>query len=203
MSESASGTVAGLVTHSSWKGRSYARMAVTPDDPKSTGQVSNRAALTFLSHNWGSTLSAADRATWDAQTTPAQPTPFNAFLKYNLDRWHQGKAPSKRPNQVEAGVDGLWVVTPVAFGAVRSIRFEWQPGAVLNNSWGVMVSVVDPAAPLTTPLVTKIDVAKVGVKTIVIVANLTPGPYTCQLRAFSDTGKLLTNRGPNVRTATP
>lgn len=53
LSESASGTVAKLITHSTWKGRTYAKQRTTPTDPKSLPQQLNRAIVSFCNQAWG------------------------------------------------------------------------------------------------------------------------------------------------------
>lgn len=45
MSLDASGSIAGAITYSKWKGRNYVRQLVIPANPRTTGQQAARAAL--------------------------------------------------------------------------------------------------------------------------------------------------------------
>jgi len=86
MSLDASGSLAGALVFSKWKGRNYARQLVTPANPKSGGQTGMRAMFKFLSQNWAG-LTSGNQATWESRADDMVVSPFNAFLSYNQRRW--------------------------------------------------------------------------------------------------------------------
>lgn len=194
LSQSAAGSVAGIITHSTWKGRSYARQTVIPNDPKSGKQIGNRAIMTFLAHAWGSSMSDADHAAWQPTGDPDASNNFNLYLTYNLNRWHQNKAPSKRPDAIEAGADPLWNTTPNAQPFPRSLEWRNKKPAVLNDAWGVFCSIQAIVGPQLFSEVLFVEPAVVNVLTQLTTRHLTPGSYHTSTQAFSDTGKKLTLR---------
>ena len=93
MSMAASGTLADAITFSTWKGRPYVRETVKPSNPKSGDQVGRREMFSFLTKIWAS-ISDADQATWQDLADQLVASRFNAFLSYNMEEWHNFKAPS-------------------------------------------------------------------------------------------------------------
>jgi len=93
MSLSASGTLADAITFSTWKGRGYVRERVIPSNPQSGAQVGRRAMFSFLSKAWDA-LSDADKATWQDLADELISAPFNAYIKFNMERWHNFLTPS-------------------------------------------------------------------------------------------------------------
>ena len=81
LSLEASGSLAGALVFSKWKGRPYCRSLVTPANPRSGGQVGMRAMFKFLSQKWDA-IAAGPKATWEDRadqliasfTKPGQPT---------------------------------------------------------------------------------------------------------------------------------
>jgi len=194
------GTVAGQASgkrsprSESGKGRTYARQAVIPNDPKSGKQLGNRAIMGFLAHAWGSSLTAADQTSWQPTGDPDPSNNFNLFLTYNLNRWHQNKAPSKRPDQIEAGVDTLWLTTPAAQPFPRSLEWRNRKGPLTNDAWGVLGSIQAVAGPMLFSEVLVAQETSTAVITRTTIRHLTPGLYNTSSQAFSDTGKKLTLR---------
>lgn len=97
----ASGTVAGAIVFSKWRGRTYVRRHSVPANPKSGLQVGIRAAMKFLSQNW-TALSDAIKAEWDAADAAANITSLNSWAKYNVPRKRQNKGLVRSVND-EAG----------------------------------------------------------------------------------------------------
>jgi hypothetical protein len=93
MSLSASGTLADAITFSIWKGRPYVRERVIPSNPKSPGQTGRRAMFKFLSQDWQN-IGAAAQATWDDLAEQIIAAPYNAYMKGNLEAWHNFLPPS-------------------------------------------------------------------------------------------------------------
>lgn len=90
----ARGKLAGILSFSACKGRHTARRVAKPAQPNTNKQLSARAALRFLCNAW-STLSDADKASWAELAAVDDLPPYNAFLKVNLARIQQDRAPSK------------------------------------------------------------------------------------------------------------
>jgi hypothetical protein len=82
MSLRASGTVGHAVTFSRWKGRAYVRSTVKPKNPKSQGQKSVRATVSFFAQQW-KTLASASQATWSASAKTLKISNYNAYVRQN------------------------------------------------------------------------------------------------------------------------
>lgn len=102
MSLDASGSLAGVLVFSKWKGRNYIRQLVTPANPKSGGQVGVRSMFKFLSQVWDG-LSDANKALWEGRADDLIASPFNAFMSYNLRRWRDFNTPSVFDPATEIG----------------------------------------------------------------------------------------------------
>lgn len=85
MSMAASGTVAGAIVYSSWKGRPVVRRHAVPSNPKSGLQVGLRAVFKYITQAWGA-LSAAQKAKWDDLAAARNITPLNAHVADAQDR---------------------------------------------------------------------------------------------------------------------
>lgn len=99
MSMSASGSIGGVLTFASNKGRAYARTLVKPSNPKSNLQNAVRAVFTFLSQVW-KTIPAVDQATWQNLADQTKISPFNAFVKDGQNRTKTGTFPWQRSDGV-------------------------------------------------------------------------------------------------------
>lgn len=135
LSISASGKLAGVLVASTWKGRPYMRQLVTPANPKSGGQVGTRAMMAFLGQNWVN-LTAGEQATWEALGEDIKASPFNAFVKYNMNRWTQFTAPKVDPAQAAGTVPVMGALT--ATPGVRQISLS-QVITTLNGIWGMII----------------------------------------------------------------
>ena len=93
MSLDASGSLAGTLVYSKWKGRNYVRQHVIPANPKSGGQVGVRAMFKFLAQGWVA-LTAGNQATWEDRADDLVASPFNAYMSYNQRRWRDFNTPS-------------------------------------------------------------------------------------------------------------
>jgi len=88
LSLDASGTVAGTLTASKWKGINYMRQRVIPKNPKTFKQVAVRGVIADASLAWktGATvgtvvISATYKAAFDLAVTGMAMSGFNLFLK--------------------------------------------------------------------------------------------------------------------------
>lgn len=141
----ASGTIAGAVVFSKWKGRNYVRRHAVPANPKSVGQVSSRVMLKFLSQFWDS-LTAGEQTGWETRAASTNISPFNAFVAYNMSRWGINTPPSRADPATETGTPGT-IANEAATAGVKSILLEDEV-TVLGDNWGILVF-RDPVTGLT------------------------------------------------------
>jgi len=136
LSLDASGSIAGAMVFSKWKGRNYVRSLVKPANPKSGGQVGVRAMFKFLAQIWNG-LSDANKATWETRADQLVASPFNAFMSYNQKRWRDFDPPSKEDPAAETGTAPS-LCTGVATPDVRSITLVITHGTDPAD-WGLAI----------------------------------------------------------------
>lgn len=136
MSLDASGSIAGSLVYSKWKGRNYVRALVKPANPKSGGQVGVRSMFKFLSQIWDG-LSDANKATWEDRADDLVASPFNGFMSYNQKRWRDFNTPSKEDPAAEIATAPS-ACTGVATPDIRSITLAITHGANAAD-WGVAI----------------------------------------------------------------
>jgi len=117
MSLDASGSLAGAVVFSKWKGRNYIRQLVTPANPKSGSQTGFRMSMKFLAQIWAG-LTAGNKATWEARSSDMIVSPFNAFTSYNQLRWRNFLTPTKEDPAAMASA----AATAATGAAVAGVR---------------------------------------------------------------------------------
>jgi len=188
LSLEASGSLAGALVFSKWKGRPYVRQLVKPSNPRSGGQVGIRAMFRFLAQKWAA-IAAGDQATWEDRADQSVISPFNAYMSYNQFRWRDFLAPS----MVDPAATGL---TPPVDGAgsaaagVRSITVT-QAITTANDGWGV--AFFRALAPgFTTAFDNLIGVGLiVGTADVLWVDSpLDPDTYYYNMRSFTEDGQL-------------
>lgn len=136
MSLDASGSLAGTLVFSKWKGRNYVRQLVKPANPRSGGQVGVRAMFKFLSQIWDG-LSDANKATWEDRADDLIASTFNAFISYNQKRWRDFNTPSIEDPAAETGTAPS-ALTGVATPDIRSMTLALTHGANAAD-WGVAI----------------------------------------------------------------
>lgn len=188
LSLEASGSIAGAMVFSRWKGRPYVRSLVIPANPRSAGQVSMRAMLKFVSQQWNG-LSAPDKATWEDRAAAGNYSPFNAYVSYNQFRWRDFLAPTM------AFPEGTAMTPPVlgagsAVAGVRSITVT-QPITTANDGWGVAFF-RNPTGVFTSTWDKMRHVgAIVGTADVIFVDSpLDPGTYYYEMRSITEDGQL-------------
>jgi len=188
MSLEASGSLAGAIVFSKWKGRPYVRELVKPANPKSGGQVGIRSMLRFLSQDWKN-LSSADHTTWQAKAAAKVISQFNAFMGTNVYRYRDFLAPSQQDPATGAGTLST-LGTLAAVAGVRSITVT-QPITTAADGWGVMFF-----RSLTSTFDGTYDkmkrIGKIsGTAAVVFVDSpLSPGTYYYEVRSFTKQGQL-------------
>lgn len=73
------GTIGGILTFTTWKGRPVVRRRVTPRNPNSAAQQGIRSGMKFGGALWAD-LSDEDKASWDEKAAQKNYSPFNAFV---------------------------------------------------------------------------------------------------------------------------
>lgn len=136
MSIDASGTLAGAIVFSNWKGRSLARRHAVPANPRSGGQLSVRAMMQFLSQQWAN-LTSDQQAGWETRAAVTNISAFNAFIAYNMARWGVGDSPSKLDPATETGGPGS-LTNHAATAQTRAIEVETECDTVADM-WGINV----------------------------------------------------------------
>lgn len=132
----ASGSLGKAITFAIWKGRAYVRQLVEPANPKKDKQLSVRAMMKFLSQQWVA-LSAFDQATFEDPADADVVSPFNAYVKMNLQFWRnflgiaQTYDPARTLTNATAG-------TAAATNGVRMVTVT-MPIIVADDSWCLMI----------------------------------------------------------------
>lgn len=180
------------MTHSSWKGRSYVRQAVTPTNPNTPTQVSVRAMMAWLNSQWsGPIMNDADRAAWASIASKTSIPPFNAFLADALTNWSQMLAPRVTPTGARANLPSLFSPTvPTVAAETKSALISWTVGT-LNFGWGLFIF-REPGATITLSrenLVAIVPSGAVGAHTHLDV-GLAPGQYAYRFARASTDGRL-------------
>ena len=182
----ASGSIGGAITFAKWKGRSYARILATPSNPRSGGQRSTRAMMTFLSQIWAS-LSAGAQASWQALADASRVSTFNAFTKYNMKRWTQFTTPYDQPTPTAGAIPVMGALTMT--GGVGQASFS-QVITTANQIWGMVIAVSTTTG--YTPAKGDIYmVAKYSASPITgVLVNLDPGTYYIRTAGFDQEGEI-------------
>lgn len=92
LSLDASGTIAGALTFSKWKGINYVRQHTTPTNPQTTAQTTQRTAFSTAVAAWQA-LETAVQTTWNtrAKQLGYNMSGFNFYVQQYLA---QGAAPT-------------------------------------------------------------------------------------------------------------
>lgn len=187
MSLDASGSLAGVMVYSKWKGRNYVRTLVKPSNPKSGGQVGVRSMFKFLAQIWAG-LTAGNQATWATRAEDLVASPFNAFMSYNQKRWRDFDTPAKEDPATEASTapDGA---TGVATPDVRSISLAVTHGVNLAD-WGFTIhrSTGTGFTPAFSNCIAVVE-ADVAGDAEYIDSPLEAGTYYYNFIGFNDDGK--------------
>lgn len=132
-SMAASGTIGEAIVFSKWKGRSYVRERVIPSNPKSGGQVGRRAMFKYLTQVW-SAQSSSDQDSWQDIADQIVASPFNAFIKHNMQRWHNFLTPGKASPVGDTGLGSDRILSAAAWEENR-IKIS-STATAANQQWG-------------------------------------------------------------------
>lgn len=147
MSLDASGTLADTITFSKWKGRNYVRERVIPSNPKSGAQTGRRSMFKFLTQAWNA-IAAGDQATFQDLADDIVASPFNAYLRINMQDWHNFLAPSEAFARARSNTPSDNALTAAVWEENR-IKLTLA-GSALGDNWGIVIfakegSAVTPA----------------------------------------------------------
>jgi hypothetical protein len=185
LSLDASGSLAGALVFSKWKGRNYVRSLVKPSNPKSGAQVGVRAMFKFLSQEWAQ-VPAVDQATWEALAEQDVVSTFNAYMKANLLRNRNFLAPSEATPAAVAGlVDAIDTFTATA--GERQITIALNTIGPVNGAWGFLLyrSVTTGFTPAFDNLIAVIHATQTTVVNFVD-TPLDPDEYFYDAKPFSE-----------------
>lgn len=136
LSLDASGSIAGAMTFSKWKGRSYVRQLVTPHNPDTPMQRAMRAMFKFLGSQW-SNINPTDQDTWNGLADGDKIADFNAYMKINQAAWKHFQTPSMAYPAIKAGTPATITsqsVTPGIGQATVNIDIN-----AVNQNWGFII----------------------------------------------------------------
>ena len=196
----ASGSLAGAIVYSKWKGRNYVRQLVRPTNPKSALQVAVRAMFKFLSQAW-EYVGTTPRASWDDLAAAGIYSNFNAYMSRNQMRWREFSAPSQTYPAAETGTPPVAVLTS-AVGGSRHADLTLTI-TTLNNVWGVMIfqSLTGTFTPSLAKCIAVIPIDGTGT-VVYTVSNLTAGDYYFDAKFFTKEGLLGADEGEVTCTVT-
>lgn len=186
MSLDASGSLAGAIVFSHWKGRSYIRQLVTPANPKSGSQTGFRASMKFLAQNW-STLSAGEQATWLTRATDMIVSNFNAFTSYNQKRWRNFLTPSKEDPAAEASAPSL-AATGAAVAGVRMATVTLTDGGTAPDFGYVLFRSTTTGFTPGISNAIRLEPWDSAGATVIVDTPLEPDTYYYRCMGFNDDG---------------
>jgi len=186
MSLDASGSLAGAIVYSKWKGRNYIRQLVTPANPRSGAQTGFRSSMKFLAQNWAG-LTAGNKATWEDRAADMIVSEFNAFTSYNQKRWRNFLTPTKEDPAAEISVPAT-APTGVATAGVRMSTVVLTD-TVTAPDWGYLLfrSTVLGFPPALSNAIALFPWSGAATTTYVD-TPLDPGTYYYRSRGFNDDG---------------
>lgn len=187
MSMGASGSIGGILTFGSNKGRNFVRQLVIPANPQSAAQTGVRSAMKWIGQEWAQ-LSAPNQATWETRAAQTNISPFNAFSSLGMDNWSNGKAP-QRQDPAEASIAAVIPTMLADTVTERRATITWTDGVGADN-FGVIVymSTTMGFTPGRNNAVALIDL---GVETF-ITKTLVPGTYFYRMTSFNIAGEIQT-----------
>lgn len=186
MSLDASGSLAGAIVFSKWKGRNYVRQLVTPANPKSGAQTGFRQSMKYLSQVWAG-LTAGNKATWEDRAADMIVSEFNAFTSYNQKRWRNFLTPSKEDPAAEASTPAT-APTGVAVAGVRMATITLTDSGTPPD-WGYLLfrDTTTGFTPAISNAIRMIDWDVAGA-TEIIDTPLDPDTYYYRSKGFNDDG---------------
>jgi len=196
----ASGSLAGAIVFSKWKGRNYVRQLVRPSNPKSALQVAVRVMFKFLSQAWKN-VGGTPQASWEELAAAGIVSPFNSFMARNQSRWREFSAPSQTYPAPETGTLPVATLDSATAGSRHAdLAFSIT---TLNNVWGVAIfqSPTGTFTPAIGNCIAILPVDNTGAMTYTV-SGLPPGAVFFDAKFFTKEGVLGTDEGEVTCTVT-
>ena len=186
MSLDATGTLAGTLTATHWKGRNVIRQRVIPTNPKSAKQTGVRAMLAFLGAHWAG-LAAGVKDDYEEGALARAISAFNQFCSVNLARWQQNKPPSDAYPAAEAATP-LTVSTMTCTGHAGYATVELTPsGATAIGGYVIYRDTAEITTPNWANAVAVIEADGANPVTFTD-SPLAAGTYHYRAQAFCNDG---------------
>jgi len=183
----ASGTIAGSIVMSKWKGRNYVRRHAIPSNPNSEAQIGVRALMRFISQDYAN-LSQPEIDEWLALATGDQITPMNAQVRDAMNRAKIGEGWRKFPSAAPLGsIDPPTGLTITALP--KGLRISWtRPVADQGDySAAVYLSPTTGFTPARNNLRLVVPVATTSVDVLGLATGII---MYCRVRETSEAGEL-------------
>lgn len=186
LSDDAAGSLSRTLTYQRNNKRSSMRKFSTPKKTKTPKQNSIRKMVGFLSAQW-KTLKTIDQATWAAPAKAAGHAPFHAYVRYNMRRWQNFRAPTQSYPADDAAVPPS-MIKPTYYKKYHAFTIQIFPTGDATT-WGYTIH-SDPAFPYAPSLTNLIDIVPnvPGANEIIYEAPYPPGNYHILFRCFGFTG---------------
>lgn len=187
MSMGASGSIGGILTFGSNKGRNFVRQLVIPSNPRSAAQTGVRSGMGWAGKEWAQ-LTTLEQATWETKAAQFNISPFNAFIKQGMDNWSNGAAFQSEDPAPTVATPAEPPTSPTDTVTERRATIEWVDDVVGSNDFGVIYyqSLTTGFTPGRDNAVGVIDM---GVQKF-ITPTLEPGTYYYRLATFAKDGAI-------------
>jgi hypothetical protein len=178
----ASGTVAGAIVFSRWRGRNYVRRHAVPSNPRTGLQVGVRSAFKFLSQ-WWKTFSPTEAGKWDSVGNVTRVTGLNAFISENIRRIREGRPFQFDPtSEIVLPCDDAATLTAGALA--RAVALSWTYASPTVVPWGSFLY-MSSTYPYTQSIAYLINASPAATLQL-IVTGLNPGTsYYFKLVTFA------------------
>jgi hypothetical protein len=178
----ASGTVAGAIVFSRWRGRNYVRRHAIPSNPRTALQTGVRSAFRFLTQGWKD-IDPSVQALWTTQGDVTRVTGLNELVAQNIRRLREGRVWMYTPAIIVPDVTTeINFLTPSPLS--RAIQLDWTYSSVNANNWGVELH-MSLSTGFSMSIASLIYAVPVVTQQLII-TGLTPGvPYYFRAKVFS------------------
>lgn len=144
MSLDASGTLAGTITATKWKGRNVMRQKVTPANPRSGAQTGVRSSFSGIVALWKLNVATLTSA-FETLAKQKNVSAFNAFTGFNQKRLSQGKyvANTTAPTEEVPTANATALASSVT---LKYVTLTWAD-SVDTDAWAIYIYRALGAAP--------------------------------------------------------
>jgi len=185
MSMDASGTIAGAIVFSRWKGLPYVRRHAIPSNPRTHKQVGVRAMMSFLAREYAG-LTDGDKETWALLAETMHQSAFNRFVGFNAAQWAMLYPPTQRHPAAAAGTEPS-APTLIVVGGLHTAAIGITKGDNAPN-WGYFLFGKAATPVPKTPEYVVAVVPYSANTTPVYVNNLLPGDWFFTAKGFMADG---------------